>query len=172
MDWRTIKRVREQIEVLGYFVLEVNEDHFKCTHLSDATETFYYIYPAEDGYAVFDGEIRSWVSKDFFEIQHLYKLTPKNTIDSELVDSLVEQWSQSVANDINGKPKTVIVLARLKNGFTIVESSSCVDPDNFDVNIGVECCCERIKSKIWELSGYVLQNVQFLLKEDKEEGEV
>ena len=45
MNWRTIKRVRQCIESAGYFVVEVNEDHFKCTHLDDATETFYYVYP-------------------------------------------------------------------------------------------------------------------------------
>jgi hypothetical protein len=58
MNWRTIKRVREQIEVLGYFVIEVNEDHFKCTHLSDETETFYYVYPTKDGYAVYTSKLQ------------------------------------------------------------------------------------------------------------------
>ena len=46
---------------------------------------------------------------------------------------------------------------KLKNGFVIVESSVCVDPKNFDIEIGREICGNRIKDKIWELEGYNLQ---------------
>ena len=57
MDWRQIKRVRSEIERVGYFVLEVMDDCFKCTHLDDATETLYYIYPTEDGYVVYTSKL-------------------------------------------------------------------------------------------------------------------
>jgi hypothetical protein len=53
--------------------------------------------------------------------------------------------------------KTTIVKAKLPNGFIIVESSSCVDPENFDEQIGYEICYNRIVNKIWELEGYALQ---------------
>jgi len=52
--------------------------------------------------------------------------------------------------------KCLIVSAKLRNGFVIVESSACVDPLNFDIEIGREKCCDRIKNKIWELEGYKL----------------
>jgi hypothetical protein len=55
------------------------------------------------------------------------------------------------------KNKTTVVIATLPNGFTITESSSCVDPANYDVAIGTDICKERIQNKIWELEGYVLQ---------------
>ena len=58
MHWTVIRRVRPFIESEGYFVIEVNEDHFKCTHLDDAAETLYYIYPTEeDGYAVYTSKL-------------------------------------------------------------------------------------------------------------------
>ena len=47
---------------------------------------------------------------------------------------------------------------QLPNGFVIVESSSCASPENYDVDMGVDICIERIKNKIWELEGYKLQN--------------
>lgn len=53
--------------------------------------------------------------------------------------------------------KTTVVSATLPNGFVIVESSSCVDPVNYDHEIGVEICLKRIEDKIWELEGYLLQ---------------
>ncbi|MBQ3410703.1 MAG: hypothetical protein IJH30_02980, partial [Bacillus sp. (in: Bacteria)] len=42
-------------------------------------------------------------------------------------------------------------------GFILTESSACVDPTNYDVKIGIQCCKERIVNKIWELEGYRLQ---------------
>jgi hypothetical protein len=53
--------------------------------------------------------------------------------------------------------KTTLVVVKLPNGFVISESSSCVDPANFDEVIGYEICMDRIENKIWELEGYALQ---------------
>ena len=53
--------------------------------------------------------------------------------------------------------KTTIVKAVLKNGFVLVEYSSCVDPKNFDMEIGKQICLERIENKVWELLGFKLQ---------------
>ena len=54
--------------------------------------------------------------------------------------------------------KTTIVTAKLPNGFVIVESSACVDPANYDEELGAAICRERIINKIWELEGYKLQD--------------
>lgn len=53
--------------------------------------------------------------------------------------------------------KTTVVVIQLPNGFVITESSSCVDPANFDEQIGYEICMNRIENKIWEMEGYALQ---------------
>lgn len=54
--------------------------------------------------------------------------------------------------------KTTIASAKLPNGFVIVESSSCVDPANYDEKIGRDICREKIINKLWELEGYMLQD--------------
>lgn len=54
--------------------------------------------------------------------------------------------------------KQCILVARLENGFTIVGESACVDPSNYDEDIGYSIALERIKEKVWELEGYLLQN--------------
>lgn len=51
---------------------------------------------------------------------------------------------------------TTVVRCVLRNGFVIVESSSCVDPANYSEEMGAEICRERIKNKIWELLGFLL----------------
>lgn len=54
--------------------------------------------------------------------------------------------------------KTVVLMATLPNGFAIVESSSCVDPVNFDMSVGEEICMDKLVDKIYELEGYKLQS--------------
>lgn len=65
--------------------------------------------------------------------------------------------SESKIEDLKIGEKTTVVHATLPSGFIIVESSSCVDPDNYDHEIGKEICMKRIEDKVWELEGYFLQ---------------
>lgn len=55
------------------------------------------------------------------------------------------------------KPCTYVTV-RMKNGFTIRESTTCVDPANYDEEIGKQICLEKIEDKIWFLLGYALQD--------------
>lgn len=54
------------------------------------------------------------------------------------------------------KPVTFVEV-RMKNGFTVRESTTCVDPANYSEEIGKEICLKRIEDKIWLLLGYALQ---------------
>ena len=55
------------------------------------------------------------------------------------------------------KPVTYVT-ARMKNGFTLRESTTCVDPVNYDEEVGKQICLEKIEDKIWFLLGYALQD--------------
>ena len=50
--------------------------------------------------------------------------------------------------------KCTIVAVRLVNGFVIVESSNCFDPECFDNNIGIDICMDKIISKVLEYEAY------------------
>ena len=56
-----------------------------------------------------------------------------------------------------GKPCTYVTV-RMKNGFTLRESTTCVDPANYDEEIGKQICLEKIEDKVWFLLGYALQD--------------
>lgn len=56
-----------------------------------------------------------------------------------------------------GKPVTYVTV-RMKNGFTLRESTACVDPANYDENVGRQICLEKIEDKVWMLLGYALQD--------------
>lgn len=53
------------------------------------------------------------------------------------------------------KPTTYVTV-RMNNGFTLHESTTCVDPSNYDENIGAEICLKRIESEVWKLLGFLL----------------
>ena len=45
----------------------------------------------------------------------------------------------------------------LKNGFKVTGDSACVDPDNFDAEIGRKVARDAAVDKIWPLLGYELK---------------
>lgn len=55
------------------------------------------------------------------------------------------------------KPCTYVTV-RMKNGFTLRESTTCVDPANYNEEIGKEICLRKIEDKVWFLLGYALQD--------------
>ena len=59
-----------------------------------------------------------------------------------------------------GKP-TTYVCVKMKNGFTVRESTTCVDPSNYDEEIGKEICLKKIEDRVWFLLGYSLQDKLF-----------
>ena len=97
----------------------------------------------------------TWCPKNAFERDHM-PIAKRNTGTKEDVDAMMKQIhvDQITPNDL-GSVVTVTTVT-LANGFTITESSTCVDPENYDVEIGVDCCMERIKDKIWYLLGFLL----------------
>lgn len=77
------------------------------------------------------------------------------SIKKEDIDSILSQTLISVEKYGD---KTTILKATLPNGFVVIESSSCVDPKNFNMSIGEQICMKKLEDKIWELEGYKLQN--------------
>ena len=55
-----------------------------------------------------------------------------------------------------GKKTTIGVLTCL-TGFEATVSSSCVKPENYDINIGKKYASEKAKDQIWSGLGFVLQ---------------
>lgn len=77
-----------------------------------------------------------------------------NTVTIEQVEAILSM-SDIEAHTVFDK--CTVVSCRLPNGFVIVESSACVDPENYDEEVGIDICLDKITDKIWELEGYRLQ---------------
>ena len=53
--------------------------------------------------------------------------------------------------------KELVVSYKLPSGFTILGRGACVDPANFDIELGRQVAREMAAHKLWELEGYKLQ---------------
>lgn len=112
----------------------------------------------EEGYKiVYPSGYEGWCPKDIFEKAYL-KLTPNPqlksgiSISKDMVKDFVKETHVTTLGD-----KTTVVRAVLVNGFEIVESSSCVDKENYSIKMGEEICMEKIYDKIWGFLGFLLQ---------------
>lgn len=76
------------------------------------------------------------------------------TVTQERIEEIMNNSKVTVATMFD---KCTIVTCLLPNGFVIVESSACVSPENYDEEVGIEICMNRIVDKVWELEGYRLQ---------------
>lgn len=54
--------------------------------------------------------------------------------------------------------KTTVCCLTLKNGFEVLGESACVDPANFNEELGRKYAYERAFEKLWQLEGYRLQS--------------
>lgn len=79
-----------------------------------------------------------------------------NTVTQEEVNKNMKDVLVRTVEEF-GKPTTYVTV-RMENGFTLRESTTCVDPSNYSEDIGKEICLKRIEDKIWFLLGYTLQS--------------
>lgn len=56
--------------------------------------------------------------------------------------------------------KTVICLLTLKCGFEIIGSSACINPNDFDFEIGKKYAREKAIDQLWMLEGYLAQQIE------------
>lgn len=114
---------------------------------------------AEAGYRVrYADGYESWSPKAVFEAAYLWVnpdgecKTGAPSVSPGMVENFIrETWTETLGE------KTTVVRAVLRNGFEIVESSSCVSPENYDEAMGRDICLEKIRDKVWELLGFLLQ---------------
>ncbi len=132
---------------------ELDKQEAKNINLDEGYKVVY-----EDGY-------ESWSPKEVFEKVYLKVNDNPNlpsgvSIGQKMVDDFIVDYEVFTKKD-----KITIVIATLVNGFTIVESSACVDPKNYNEEIGAEICKERIKNQVWNHLGFLLQTAYKGIKE-------
>lgn len=111
-----------------------------------------------EGYRVYHkDDMEAYCPKDLFnkvyiEVNDNKDLPSGVSIGQQMVDDFIDKVESMTMGE-----KTTVTQITLKNGFIITESSSCVDPKNYSMEIGEEINLEHAKNKIWELLGFLLQ---------------
>lgn len=121
----------------------------------------------EPGYAVeYEDGYKSWSPRDVFE-RFYFELDGDGTT---IVNSDVQRFFHGYRT-MKIDEKTTLVRSTFLNGFVDYEASSCVDPMNYDHEVGTEICIGRSNNKLWGLLGFVLQWARFGLGKKDEMGE-
>ena len=122
--------------------------------------------PEDEGYCVYypqgDGYV-SWCPKDVFEeFNFCMEGSDGTLVTKEMVIDFCGDFEAS-----NLDEKTTMVKCETKTGFRQYEVSSCVDPKNYDAEIGAEIAAKRIQDTIWQSLGFVVQWARFGLNKRK-----
>jgi hypothetical protein len=73
---------------------------------------------------------------------------PKEHIEDLMAHANYEIWDSQFGS-------CTIVAMTLPNGYTLVESSGCIDPNEYDHYLGVELCKAALERRVWQLEGYL-----------------
>ncbi|WP_369952294.1 Gp49 family protein [Ralstonia syzygii] len=103
------------------------------------------------GYAVkYQDGYTSWCPKATFEAAYLAQGQNDTRIQEQMVDDFI------VSHDSLRMGNHTVVLVRLRNGFSLIEESACVDPTNYDHRIGERLALQKAKKQVWNLLGFLL----------------
>ena len=74
----------------------------------------------------------------------------------------IEDIGNVIINDeyvVNGT--LTICILTLKNGFKVTGESACIEPEEFDAEIGKEIAYQAALIKVWMLEGYLLKQKNY-----------
>lgn len=100
-------------------------------------------YP--DGY-------ESWSPREVFEDAYFQMGDDPSKVTKEMVDRFMGPLKVFQIDE-----KTTLVVTETATGFRQHEVSSCVDPKNYDEEIGKEVGRKRIEDTLWKCLGFVVQ---------------
>ena len=105
----------------------------------------------QSGYAIKypDGYV-SWSPKEVFEAAYTAQGHDGSRINEQMVDDFV------AGHESTRMGNHTVVLVKLRNGFTLIEESACVDHANYSHEIGERLALEKAKSRVWCLLGFLL----------------
>lgn len=117
--------------------------------------------PRRPGYLVrYADGYESWSPKEAFEAAYF-----PVTLPNKLVPADIDLFLGDKVDALKVGDKSVLVSIKYPNGFVDHEVSSCVDPANYNEEIGKRVAIGRIKDRLWGHLGFVLQWARYGLKQ-------
>lgn len=93
------------------------------------------------------------------KLQEKLEQSPADRITPEFIESRIKNvihsklpWSETVT----------VCEIQLDNGYTVRGESACVNPENYDEEIGNKIAYDNAYRKLWPLFGFLLAEDQFI----------
>lgn len=130
----------------------------------------YYIKTLEGNHKCTKGDyIIKGVKNEFYPCKpDIFKVTYEKVDSKYNKEDLIEQYShiygkvKSIFFSKVGE-KTLVCLIKLENGFEVVGTSACVNPEDFDLEIGEYYSLKNALDKVEELEGYLMQEARRII---------
>ena len=143
------------VELLAMTAAVALEKGYKTNGKSGSDEGYEVTYP--DGY-------KSWCPKEVAD--SAYFILDEKHDGSKILKEDVEKFITNV-DVITVGAKTTVVNAHTLTGFDTVKHSSCVDPKNYNEELGKQYAMEEVINSLWAHLGFVLQWAKYGLTGNK-----
>lgn len=143
----------KMVDLVPMTAREANDKGHRIGEHSFETEGYEVTYP--DGY-------KSWCPKEVADAAY-FRLSPEND-GTKVLKEDVENFVTNVEVMTVGE-KTTVVNAHTLTGFDMIRHSSCVDPKNYNEELGKQYALEVVTDDLWGHLGFVLQWAKFGLKQ-------
>jgi len=165
LDW--IKTLSKSIKCFGLRLKDnnktVNLNKKEKENIKDSISNEYYTDEEEIIYLQWlidtTSSIPFGIEKVLWQ-DRINKLKQKKMIKNKLTPEDIEK---AIVKEeyIKVGTKTTIAVLTLKNGFEVIGKSGCVDPSNYDHEIGSKVAREKAVDQVWLLEGYKLQQSMY-----------
>lgn len=82
------------------------------------------------------------------------EIQAKGLVGPRVTPARIEEVIKGEESVVRGT--LTICILTLRNGFTVTGESACVDPANFNAELGYKIARQHATDKIWPLEGYAL----------------
>ena len=145
----------KMVELFAMTAAVALEKGYKTNGKSGSDKGYEVTYP--DGY-------KSWCPKEIADASY-FILDEKND-GTKILKEDVEKFITNV-DVITVGAKTTVVNAHTLTGFDTVKHSSCVDPKNYNKELGKQYAMEEVINSLWAHLGFVLQWAKYGLTGNK-----
>lgn len=87
------------------------------------------------------------------ELNAALEASPAERITKEYIQSRIKE---SFDDQLPSTPTVTIVTIVLDNGYSVRGESACVNPENYNKEIGVRIAYDNAFAKLWALFGFLL----------------
>lgn len=147
----------KMVELQPMTAREANDKGHRIGNHSFEEEGYEVTYP--DGY-------KSWTPK--YVADAAYYFLSENNDGTKVFKEDVENFIADVEVMTVGE-KTTVVNAHTRSGFDIIRHSSCVDPKNYNEELGKQYAMEEVVNELWGHLGFVLQWAKYGINVGPEE---